>query len=100
MLLDPRWEKVINDLWHNKARTFLVVLSIAVGVFAFSSVFISGEAMLTNMNTQWRSITPSSISLSIPPFDESLVRVVRNMDNVRDAEGAAGYSAKLLSSNG
>ena len=30
-----RWRKVFRDLWGNKTRTLLVVLSIAVGVFAF-----------------------------------------------------------------
>ena len=30
----PRWRKVISDLIDNKVRTLLVVLSIAVGVFA------------------------------------------------------------------
>ena len=33
-MLDPRWNKVLRDLWNNKLRTFLVVISIAVGVFA------------------------------------------------------------------
>ena len=32
------WHKVWRDLAHNKARTALVVLSIAVGVFALGVV--------------------------------------------------------------
>ena len=32
-MLSPRWRKVLRDLWINKTRTLLVVLSIAVGVF-------------------------------------------------------------------
>jgi putative ABC transport system permease protein len=31
-MLRPRWRKVLRDLWSNKTRTLLVVLSIAVGV--------------------------------------------------------------------
>ena len=37
-----RWHKVINDLWGNKTRTLLVVLSIAVGVFAVGMIAGSG----------------------------------------------------------
>jgi len=29
-MLSPRWRKVLGDLWSNKTRTILVVLSIAV----------------------------------------------------------------------
>jgi len=34
----PRWKKVLADLWDNKLRTVLVVLSIAVGVFAVGMI--------------------------------------------------------------
>ena len=34
----PRWRKVLSDLIDNKARTLLVVLSIAVGVFAIGVI--------------------------------------------------------------
>ena len=37
--MDVIWHKVWRDLAHNKARTALVVLSIAVGVFALGVVF-------------------------------------------------------------
>ena len=37
-MLSIRWGKVWRDLWGNKARTLLVVLSTAVGIFAFGTV--------------------------------------------------------------
>jgi putative ABC transport system permease protein len=37
--VDVIWHKVWRDLAHNKARTALVVLSVAVGVFALGVVF-------------------------------------------------------------
>ncbi len=98
--LDPRWQKVVRDLWGNKARTALVVLSIAVGVFAFSSTFISGEAMLSNMNSQWRSTTPSAIALWLPPFDEDLARAVRGMRGVQDAQARAAMAVKVIRQDG
>ena len=41
MIIDVRWQKVFRDLWDNKARTLLVALAIAVGVFAFAKSFPS-----------------------------------------------------------
>ncbi len=37
-MIRPRWRKVLRDLWSNKTRTLLVVLSIAVGVFAVGTI--------------------------------------------------------------
>jgi len=44
------WYKVWFDLWHNKLRTLLVILSIAVGVFAVGTTFGMLEQMLPNMD--------------------------------------------------
>jgi len=47
MMLSPRWRKVLRDLWHNKPRTVIVVLSIAVGVFAVGMI-ASTQIMMSN----------------------------------------------------
>ncbi|MBN1122228.1 MAG: FtsX-like permease family protein [Anaerolineae bacterium] len=96
MIISPRWRKVINDLWENKARTALVVLAIAVGVFAFGGVFISRDIMIADMNAQWKATSPSSISLSMSNFDEDVVRAVTSMRNVEAAEGLAYAPLKLI----
>ena len=31
-MLSPRWLKVLRDVWGNRSRTLLVVLSISAGV--------------------------------------------------------------------
>ena len=40
------WYKIWFDLWHNKTRTFLAVLSIAAGVFAVGAIFGMSEMLL------------------------------------------------------
>ena len=39
------WHKIWFDLWHNKTRTLLTVLSIAVGVFAMGAIFGMSDMM-------------------------------------------------------
>lgn len=36
--MKPRWRKVLHDLVDNRARTLLVVFSIAVGVFSIGVI--------------------------------------------------------------
>ena len=95
-MLNPRWRKVIRDLWSNKTRTILVVLAIAVGVFAFGSVFITQEVLVSDMDTQYHAYNASTISLGVPSFDDSLVRWARRQEEVVAAQGRAMYSVKMV----
>lgn len=45
------WRKICRDLWLNKARTFLIVLSTAVGVFALGFVFGTSDVMQLALTT-------------------------------------------------
>jgi putative ABC transport system permease protein len=95
-MLNPRWRKVIRDLWSNKTRTILVVLAIAVGVFAFGSVFITQDVLVNDMNTQYRASNASTITMKIRSFDDSLVRWAHRQEEVADAQGRAVYLVKLI----
>jgi putative ABC transport system permease protein len=49
------WRKVWRDLWGNKVRTILVMLSIAVGVFAVGFVSSSFVMILNDMDADYQS---------------------------------------------
>jgi putative ABC transport system permease protein len=94
-MLSPRWRKVLRDLWHNKARTVIVVLSIAVGVFAVGMI-VSMQIMMENdLSASYAAINPASAELYPAGFDEDLVEVVRRMDGVREAEGRRDIRVRL-----
>ncbi|MHB8841310.1 MAG: ABC transporter permease [Candidatus Aquicultor sp.] len=83
----PRWYKVIRDLWGSKTRTILVVLSIAVGIFAVGMIISSQEILMHNLDKSYHSINPASALLYTAPFDNDVVRSVQRMKEIRDAEG-------------
>jgi putative ABC transport system permease protein len=94
-MLNPRWRKVLRDLWGNKTRTVIVVLSIAVGVFAVGMI-VSTQIMLSNdLSVSYAATDPASAELYPAPFDEELVQVVRRMDGVREAEGRRSVRVRL-----
>jgi len=95
-MLSPRWRKVIRDLWSNKTRTILVVMAIAVGIFAFGSAFIAQEVLISDMDTQYHAYNASTITMSIPSFDDDLGRWARRQEEVVDAQGRAMYSVQLV----
>ena len=98
-MLNPRWRKVLRDMWKNKTRTTLVVFAIAVGIFAFSSAFISREVILAEMNSQYQAINPSTISLGVSSFDDSLVRWASHQDNISYSQGQSVRLARLVQGN-
>ncbi|RPJ58872.1 MAG: ABC transporter permease, partial [Dehalococcoidia bacterium] len=87
MAIAPRWRKILRDLWHNKIRTLLVILSIAVGVFAVG-VIISTQIMLEeDMTCAYHATNPASAFLYPESFDDSLIETIRRMDGIAEAEG-------------
>jgi putative ABC transport system permease protein len=97
---NPCWSKVLRDLWGNKTRTVLVVLSIAVGVFAVGMMAASQVILARNMNDSFMAIGPSSARLDTEVFDDDLVRAVRNMPEVREAEGRYRLDVRIKAENG
>ena len=94
-MLNPRWRKVLRDLWGNKARTVLVVLSIAVGVFAVGMTTSSRVVLSREMTASYLATTPSSAILYTAPFDEDLVQAVRGMREVGEAEGRRSVTVRV-----
>ena len=87
MPLPPRWHKVIRDLTSHKLRTLLVVLSIAVGIFAIG-VVMGGRGVLTReFDTDYLSSAAPSAEFYTTDYDASLVRSIANRSDVRAAEG-------------
>lgn len=95
MFMQPRWSKVTADLWHNKMRTALVVLSIAVGVFAVGMVAHFYLILINSSNEAFASVNPTSVGIWITGFDDELVELVRRMPQVEDADGRRVSNARL-----
>ena len=95
-MISPRWRKVIRDIWDNKSRTVLVILSIAIGVFAFGGLFIARVVGTLELNGQYRETNSSHIVMSLPTFDEHFVRWMARQDHVTEAQGRIVYGAKII----
>ena len=94
-MLRPRWRKVLRDLWGNKTRTLLVVLSIAVGVFAIALVSGSQAIMTRELAAAYAAINPVHAQIAAEPFDDDLVQAVRHVPGVRDAQGHLNLSVRV-----
>lgn len=94
-MLSPRWRKVLADFWGNKARSFLVIASIAVGLFAIGMIS-GGHHIITNdMEQGYAAINPANIIIVTQPFDEDFLTSIRRLPGIADAEGSRAVTARL-----
>ena len=59
------WHKIWFDIWHNKTRTFLAVLSIAAGVFAVGAIFGMSDMLLTNMDSSHHAVLATHVNAAL-----------------------------------
>lgn len=89
------WRKVWFDLWHNKARTLLAVLSIAVGVFAIGAIFGMVDQLLPGMDRSHQASQPSHISMTLSDrISRETANRLTNIAGVADIEVANTVSIR------
>src|SRR5512143_594766 len=94
-LIAPRWMKVWADLWSNRVRTLLVVLSIAAGVFAVGLISGGFVILLRDLDADYRSVNPHVATILTQPVDDDTVAAAENVPGVSRAEGRALLSARV-----
>ncbi len=81
------WVKIWFDIWHNKTRTFLSVLSIAAGVFAVGAIFGMSDMMLSNMDRSHQAVLPTHINAGLETLaDRETLLSLRDVPGVEDIE--------------
>lgn len=91
-----RWYKVLNDLWGNKTRTIIIVVSIAVGLFAVGTVLSARMILSTEMAKSYATIDPSDGTVrTLEPFDESFLRSVQGMESVAEADARRTINTRI-----
>jgi putative ABC transport system permease protein len=86
-VINPRWRKVLRDLWLNRTRTFLVVLAVGLGTFGFGTVTGAYSILERELEVEYLASNPASATLWTDPFDQEWVEAVRDMDAIVDADG-------------
>ncbi|MCX7708025.1 MAG: hypothetical protein N2204_08470, partial [Anaerolineae bacterium] len=91
------WHKVWFDLWHNKGRTLLAVLSIAAGVFTVGGIFGLLDQLLSTMDEAHRAVQPSHINIILRDYvDQKAVDALKETPGLVDIEPVNQISVCLL----
>ncbi len=95
MIMKPRWRKVFLDLFENKGRTLLVVLSIAVGVFSIGVIAGTYVIISNDMSITYAANNPANIEIRTDDFDDDMLTTIRNTRGIEDAEGRRVFNVRV-----
>ncbi len=100
-MLRARWYKVINDLFGNKTRTLLIVLSMSVGLFALGIILSARTILSEGLAQSFAAINPSSGTVQTAElFDEDFIESVRSMKDVQEVDARRNISARVQTKSG
>ncbi|HET9713133.1 MAG TPA: ABC transporter permease, partial [Pyrinomonadaceae bacterium] len=80
------WRKAVRDFWHERARTVLVVLAIALGISAFAAVMSSYTILIRELDLGYLATNPASAVLRLDSIDDETVKAILRNPEVSDAE--------------
>jgi putative ABC transport system permease protein len=84
--LPTAWRKALRDLWLNKARAFLVILSIAIGVFGLGLVTNAYAILVREMDANYLRTNPAAATLYTSALDPAFLQAVQNLPQVDEVE--------------
>ena len=88
--MSTAYRKVLRDLWGNKGRTTLVVLSIAVGVMAVGMILSSNILMERQITVAQKASQPSNVRMFLQGLiDDDTVHSIARIPEVEAAQGRA-----------
>jgi putative ABC transport system permease protein len=99
-MIPATWKKIFADLWVNKARSILVALSIAVGVFAVGIMVSTMLIVRHDMMADFLSINPHTARLYSQEFDSALLEKLRRLPEVESVGASYNIWLKIASTGG
>ncbi len=99
-MIGSRWKKVWADFWGNRGRTFLTIMTIAVGTFAVG--FNSNMSLYMNesMDGDYLSANPSEAQVYAAPLTDDMVQIARTIPGVDTVEGFSSVGARIVRADG
>jgi putative ABC transport system permease protein len=89
--------KALRDFWQERTRTILVVLAIALGVAAFSSVMSSYAILTRELDRGYLNTNPASAIFRTDAIDDDLIKAVLSDGSISDAEPRRVISGQIKS---
>ncbi|MCB9110237.1 MAG: ABC transporter permease [Anaerolineales bacterium] len=99
-MISSRWKKVWADFWSNRGRTFLTIITIAVGTLAVGFNNNLGFYMNESMDGDFLSANPSEAEIYASNLNDDMVKLAREVPGVDAVEGYSSVGARIVQTDG
>lgn len=99
-MIAPRWRKVLRDIWANRVRTVLIVLTIAAGVFAIGTIGATALTLQRQLPAQYQAIAPAQLVFTTAGFPQDVAYAVAAIPGVAEAEARRHLLVRLQDAGG
>jgi len=99
-MISSRWKKIWADFWSNRGRTFLTIITIAVGALAVGFNSNMGLYMNESMDGDYLSANPSEAEIYAYPLDDDMVNLARAVPGVEAVEGFSAVGVRIQRPDG
>ena len=93
--MSARARKLRSDLFANRTRSILAVLSLAVGTMAVGAMHLAGSSISSSFEAGFLAANPPSAMLGTTPFDAEVLDAVTRHPAVGEAEGRQTVSVRV-----
>ncbi len=94
------FKKIIADLWINKARSILVVLSISVGVLAVGVIISAMVIVKHDLNADYLAANPHTSRIYALDFNATVLNQLRGLPEVEEVDASYNIWLKIASVSG
>jgi putative ABC transport system permease protein len=94
-MLSPRWKKILYDVWDDKFRTLLVVLSISLGIIGVGVIGQTNYILSEGMEKGYREANPANVVISLGSFGTSFLHKAESIKEVKEATGKAVFPVEF-----
>jgi putative ABC transport system permease protein len=94
-MLSPRWKKLLGDIEQAQGRLLMMVVAIAVGVFAVASISTAYTILEREITRNYLSTNPAAALLDVEHLDESMLAGVRARAGITWAEAGGLIAGRI-----
>jgi len=94
-MTSPRWKKLFRDLQASTGRMAMMVIAIAVSIFAVGTILSAYTILTREISKNYLDTNPASAYLELDRVDDSVVEAVRGQPNIVDAEAGSWVMARV-----
>jgi putative ABC transport system permease protein len=99
-MADTRIKKVLKDISQDKARAFVVILAIFIGIFGFSMMITTYSLLKDDITTNYTMTNPASAIMLTDQISDEQISYIRSLPGVEDAEARRIINGRIQLESG